>query len=268
MTSFALLPQWVRAGRVLIVGSLVAAGGCLADKGEEADAVVAEQALDAGDSGQAEASLLVATLDGTTLSGLTPAQVAAAASVRLGARFSPPGCATAVTSGDTLTITFDGCTGPRGLRAVDGTLALTYAAAGSGVNVTARATELRIGAVTLSLDATAAYQPLTAGVATLTVDTRGSGVGPWGHEIQHQGQYTATWDGTCASIDGSWSTERDARTRSVDVMLSRCASACATGSVTRTTRDGRTLTLTLSGSVATWTSSTGRSGTVAQRCDR
>lgn len=268
MTSFASLPKLVRTHGVLFVGSLVAAAGCIADKAEEADAVVAEQALDSGDSGQAEASLLVATLDGTTTAGLTPAQVAAAASVRLSARFSPSGCATAAVTGDTLTLTFAGCTGPRGLRAVNGTLALTYAAAGTGLTVAAKATDLQIGAVTLSLDATASYQPLTAGVATLAVDTRGSGVGPWGHEVSHQGQYTATWDGTCASIDGSWSTERDARTRTLDVMLSRCATACATGEVTRTTRDGRTLTLSLSGTVATWTSSTGRSGTVAQRCDR
>ncbi|HRC56340.1 MAG TPA: hypothetical protein PKU97_10475 [Kofleriaceae bacterium] len=259
-----------RYGGVLLLAATLGAG-CAANQDDD-DVSAAELALDTGDGGQAEASLLTAALDGqilgTSLAQATAPEVLAAINARLSTRFVPAGCATAVTSGTTLTVTFAGCTGPRGLRSVEGTLALTVASTSpTAIQLTAKAERLQLGNTELSLDASATYAS-GAGGGSLTVDTRSGGVGPLGHALEHTGQYVATWTADCASIDGAWSTALDGRQRSVVVDLSRCTATCATGNITRTTRDGRELHLTLDGTSATWTSSTGRTGTLPLRCGR
>jgi hypothetical protein len=242
---------------------------CMSQDDDDDDSAVAELALDTGDAGQSEGALLAAAVDGQVLGAqATPAEVVNAINTRLTARFSPAGCATATTAGPSLTVAFASCTGPRGLRTVNGTLLLTVTSANATeVALTAKAERFQIGGAELSLDASARYLRTGTG-ASLTVDSRSGGVGPFGHTLEHTGEYVATWDGECASIDGAWTTARDARQRSVEVDLQRCAAACATGTVTRTTRDGRVITLTLDGTTATWTSSTGRAGTLPLRCGR
>lgn len=259
-----------RAAACLATGLTLATTGCL-DRDDD-DASAAELALDTGDNGQSEAALLAAAVDGLTLGAkaweATPSDVVAAINTRLTTRFTPAGCATATAAGGTLTVAFAGCTGPRGLRSVNGTLLLTVTAAtASEIALTAKAERFQIGAAELSLDASARYA-VSGATASLTVDSRSGGTGPFGHALEHTGQYVATWDGECASIDGAWSTALDGRLRSMDVDLRRCVASCATGTVTRTTRDGRVINLTLDGTSATWTSSTGRTGTLPLRCGR
>jgi hypothetical protein len=250
--------------------SLLAIAGCNGSDDNEGDEIAAELAIDASDSSQAESSLLAAALDGTVLGQIsaTPMEISAAINARLSARFSPTGCATSSASGVALTITFDNCTGPRGLRQVDGTMTLTVTAASlSSIALTAKTTNLQLGEATLSFETSATYA-MRNGTATLAVDSTASGIGPFGHELEHSGDFQSTWDASCTSVEGDWSTARDGRERSLRVDVSRCAGACATGTVTRTTRDGRTITITLDGSVAVWTSTTGRNGTFALRCSR
>jgi hypothetical protein len=251
--------------------SLLAAAGCNRnDDDVEEDSAAAELALDASDSGQAESSLLAASIDGMVLGQISgnTVDVTAAINARLSARFSPAGCVSSTPSGSTLTITFNNCTGPRGLRQVNGTLTLSVTAAtASSISLTAKATDFQIGGATLDLDTSASYA-MSNGAATLTVQTASSGVGPFGHEVAHTGAYSANWDAGCTSIEGDWSTSLDGRARSISVDVTRCSDSCAVGTVTRTTRDGRTITITLDGSVAAWVSSTGRSGSFALRCGR
>lgn len=249
--------------------SALAASGCGADDAED-DSVAAEMALDASESGQAESSLLAASIDGVVLGQISgnTVDVTAAINARLSARFSPAGCVSSTPSGSSLTVTFDNCTGPRGLRQVDGTLTLAVTAAtASSISLTAKATDFQIGGATLDIDTAATYA-LSNGAATLSVESTSSGVGPFGHELAHTAAYDATWDAGCTSVEGEWSTAVDGRSRSTTVDVTRCADSCAVGTVVRTTRDGRTITITLDGSVAVWASSTGRSGTFALRCGR
>jgi hypothetical protein len=262
------------AGVASLFGA-AALGACAADPGDDSDSAVAELAIDAGDSGQAESSLLAASLDGIGLgvgvgqaAPATPADLVAAINARLAARFSPAGCATSTSGAASLTVTFTNCTGPRGLRAVNGTFNLAVTSvSGTSATLTAKATDFQIGAATLNLDLTATYAVSGTGYS-LAVETRSGGVGPFGHALDHSGSYQATWDAGCTNLAGTWSTALDGRTRSINADLRRCVASCATGTVTRTTRDGRTITITLDGSNASWTSSTGRTGTLPLRCGR
>lgn len=271
-TRSSLLSRNLRTAATLSALSLLALGaGCNSDDdGDEEDSAAAELAVDASDSGTAESSLLAASIDGIVLGSIsaTPNEVSAAINARVSARFSPAGCATSSLSGAGLAINFDNCIGPRGMGKVDGTLTLSVTAATlTSISITAKATDLQLGQSTLSFDTTATYA-LANGALTLTVDSTSSGVGPFGHEIEHTGDFTTTWDANCTSVEGDWTTSRDGRERSIHVDVQRCAGSCATGTITRTTRDGRTITITLDGSVAVWASTTGATGSFALRCTR
>jgi hypothetical protein len=273
----SFLPSFARSSRrssLLSCASVAAAvliGACAQDEADS-ESVTAEIALDAGDTGQSESSLLAAAFDGiglgATAAALSPSDITALANARLAARFVPAGCATSTTTSSSLTVRFAGCTGPRGLRSVDGTLTLAITAVTpTSFTATATATDFQIGRATVDLDLKATYAA-TGSSYTLSVESNSTGVGPFGHQLDASGSYLATWDASCTSVNGSWSTALDGRAGSTQVDLRRCVDSCAVGTVTRTTRDGRVITMTLDGNTAAWSSSTGRSGTVLLRCGR
>ncbi len=267
------LSRTVRTATAVSALSLLALGaGCGSDSADDEgeDSVAAEVAVDSADTSTAESSLLAASIDGLVLGQISanPNEVSAAISARFSARFSPAGCATSALSNATLTIDFDNCTGPRGLGHVDGSLELSVTnATATAITLSAKTTDMELGGSTISFDTNATYA-LVDGKLSLAVDSTSSGVGPFGHEVEHEGNFLTTWDLSCSTVEGSWSTTRDGRTGSLDVDVRRCAGSCATGTITRTTRDGRTIEITLDGSVAVWASSTGRNGTFALRCSR
>ncbi len=254
--------------------SLLAVGcGRDDDDGDDSnitDAVAAEQALDASESGQAESSLLAASLDGLVLGQIStaPNEVSASISGRFSARFSPAGCATASVNSSSISVTFDNCTGPRGLRRVDGSLTLAVSeVTPTSITLSTNADDLQINDTVINIDSQSTYA-LQNGALSLTVDSNSSGVGPFGHELEHTAEYQASWDGRCTSVEGQWSTTRNGRTRATDIDVTSCADRCAVGTITHLTRDGREINITLDGSVAVWVSSTGATGEVPQRCGR
>jgi hypothetical protein len=230
--------------------SLLAAGCDSSDDDEnQTDAVAAEQALDASESGQGESALLAASIDGLVLGQIStsPNEVSASISGRFSARFQPAGCATAAVTNSTINVAFDNCAGPRGLERVDGTLTLGVANVTlTSITLTANADDFQINNSVINIDNQSTYA-LQNGALTLTVDSNSSGVGPFGHELAHTAQYQASWDGNCTNIEGQWSTSRDGNTRSTTVDVSRCDGAGAGGTITRVTRDGREIDITLDG---------------------
>jgi hypothetical protein len=255
----------------MIAIAVTAVAGC--KQAADQDSLAAEVSIDSTNVNQAESTLLASAVDGSeTATGLvaaapTPQGVADWITAHAGARYSPAGCATATESGLTVKIVFNQCTGPRGLRQVSGELDLTVSAgAGGAIDIAAHAADLEIGMATISLDSTAVYTA-TSSSQSLDVTTHGSGTGPLGNTISHDGQYTATWDATCVSVEGSWSTEVGAAQRSTTASVMRCADQCPTGTITRDTFAGRTIDITFDGTpVAKWTTSTGRSGTFTLPC--
>ena len=252
---------------MFLLGSMIALTAC--DRGVD-DEEIAEAAASSSGAGQAEASLLASAVDGALAAGVAPATpetVATFIATHAPGRYAPAGCATVTQAGLTVTIAFDQCTGPRGLRQLDGTLALTVApAAGGAVAITAHAVDLSIGRATIDVDATAVYT-VTGADHALDVTTHSAGIGPMGYALVHDGDYTATWDASCGAIDGAWSSARGDASRSTTVSVMRCLDACPTGTVTRTTVRGNTIELTFDGTAtATWSSSAGGSGSFALPC--
>lgn len=230
----------------------------------------AELTADSSSASQAEASLLTATVEGAAVANVAPATAESAAAfiaARAPARYSPSGCVTVTQSGLTVTLDFAQCTGPRGLRQVDGTMSIVVSSGTGGAIVfDASATDLQIGNATLDLNATATYT-VNGTTSSLAVTTATIGIGPLGHDIAHTGDYTATWDANCVSIDGAWTTERGEASRSTTASVMRCLDQCPSGAVTRTTVGSRVIELSFDGTpTARWTSSSGRSGTFALPC--
>ena len=247
---------------------------CARNSGTNVDS--AESAVDSSDSVEAEGNMMMASVDGADMSGLTALtgdQVAAHIAANAPARFSPAGCATASATGSDVKLTLDDCSGPRGLLHVTGELDLTASVALSGtISVHASATALMVNRAVLDIDSDATYA-VSGTTHTLTVQTMGSGTGPRGNDIDHSGQYTIQWDTTsqCGSIAGHWGTELSngsaSADRSNDVNLARCAGGCPTGMLTHHFLGGASLTVTFDGSaVAQWSTSTGKSGTVNLSC--
>lgn len=254
--------------------SLLAGTGCL-HRGDGADTDSAEAAVESAETAESEGNVMMAALDGADMAaGLAPAtsdQIAQRVAANLVARWSPRACATVTQSGSTVSVTLTDCTGPRGLAHVSGHLTLVASVSATGViSVHGTSDDLEVNGASLDLDANAVYSA-TGTSHSIAVSTTSSGVGPRGLEVQHDGDYTITWDTAtqCRSIAGDWSTEIGAATRSTTANLSRCADGCPTGSVVRHTRTGQTITVTFDGQgTAAWSSTSGRSGSVTLACAR
>lgn len=231
------------------------------------DDQVAELAADSTTATSDEASLLSATLDGAMTAGVTADQAAAAIAARATARYNPSGCLVVTQTGTHLSLVFSNCVGPRGLRALDGTLEIDITATPDKVIADATATGFQIGRSTLDIAATATLTG-TATTQTLAVVTHTVGVGGLGFELEHDGDYAVTWDDRCVSIEGAWSSSRGDASRSTTADVTRCIDECPIGTVTRTTVRGNTIEVTFDGSpTASWSSSRGRSGTFRLACE-
>jgi hypothetical protein len=249
----------------LLLGSVGCIGG---DDGSEV--AIAEAAVESTDSADAEGNMMLAVLDGADTSGfasLTANEIAVRIAANVAARWNPRDCAKVTQNGSTITIALTNCTGPRGLAAVNGTLVAEVTRASGAIAVHISSPDLRVNDAQLTFEADATYVA-RATEHELVVSTSGSGVGPRGGTVERTGDYTITLDTAtqCRSIDGSWSTELGDRSRGQTVELRRCADACPTGTVTRS-RTGGMVTVTFDGtSTATWSATTGKSGTIALRC--
>jgi hypothetical protein len=251
---------------VLLGSSLVA---CM-NRGGGTDVDSAESAIDSSDSVGSEGDLMAAAVDGAEVTGLLPVtadQIAIRVAANVAVRWAS-GCAKATQTGANVTITYTDCTGPHGLVHVSGELDVTIAVSGTTITAHGTSSDMQINRANVVIDATATYA-VSGTTKTLTVATNGSGTGPRGNEIEHEGNYTITWDAAsqCRTIAGDWRTDLGVRERSNAVSLSRCAGGCPTGSVTHHFLAGASLTVTFDGTAtAAWSASTGRSGTVALGC--
>jgi hypothetical protein len=268
---------------ITLVGTSLVATACMR-MGAAQDPDSAATALDSEESTEAEGNVMMANVDGADTGGvaadvtgttaqLTVAGVVAAISANVQARWNPSGCATVTANGADVAIKYNDCTGPHGLVHVTGELDLVVTiTAANQVQVVATANGLQVNQAVLDVDATGTYS-VTATEHVLTVMTMGEGTGPRGTNIDHQGNYTLSWDPTdeCHTIQGQWSTDFSAgsasASRSNTVDLSRCGDGCPTGNMTHHFLFGATLTVTFDGTnVASWSTSTGASGTVNLSC--
>jgi hypothetical protein len=257
--------------KFLILVLALGTGACM-QRGGDGDLATAKLAVDSSDSTEAEGNMMMATVDGADMTGaaaLTADQVAVRIAANVALRWNPSGCAVVQQSGASITITYNDCTGPRGLVHVSGTLDVVVSVSSDGsIGLHGTSDDLTVNGASLVVDAEATYS-ISATEHTLTVHTTGSGVGAFGNTIDHEGDYTLTWDTAtaCGRITGDWSTEIGTRERATQADVARCAGGCPTGSITHEFRAGATVTVTFDGTAtASWTTSTGRSGTFALAC--
>ncbi|HEY3806018.1 MAG TPA: hypothetical protein VGL61_25595 [Kofleriaceae bacterium] len=259
---------------VLLVLSTSSLIGCMrggSSDGEDS----APAAVDSEEAVSSESDLLIANVDGASPAGMAApdaATVSATITANVTARWAG-NCATAVQNGANITITYNDCSGPRGLVHVTGELDLTISiGANAAIDVHATSTDLEVNGATLDFTADGVFT--TSGtMESLAVTANGTGTGPFGNSIDHNGAYTVTWDPstTCRSIDGSWSTDFSSpvataeRANTVD--LTRCGTSCPTGTLTHKFLGGASLSLTFDGTAtAKWALSTGASGSVLLGC--
>jgi len=261
---------------LVLLSSLTAVGCMKSDGGSSLDS--AADAVDSSDSVAAEGNVMMAFTDGAdgqSLTAIDAPTVIANMKTNIPLRWQcvAQGTATVSQSGNDITVTLNDCTGPRGLLHVTGTIDLVVTVDPSGViTVQGTATDLQVNSATLSFDSTATYGVIGTS-HTLTVQSQGTGTGPRGTEIDHNGDYTISWDtaSQCGSINGQWSTDFSTTTASASrsnmVDISACVGGCPTGSLVHKFLGNQSLTITFDGSnVATWSLSTGKSGTVNLAC--
>lgn len=255
---------------LVLLGSSLLVCAC-ADRGAE-DLDSADRAIDSADSTESEGNVMMGAVDGADTQGLaalTGVDVAVRIAANASLRWNPTGCAKITRSDAEVSIAFTDCSGPRGLAHVTGTLALAVSVSTTGaITVHGTSSDLQVNRAHLVVDATAIYSVSGSG-HTLTVETSGSGTGPRGNAVEHDGSYTIEWDPStqCRSITGRWQTEIGSRERSNDVDIERCGAGCPTGTITHHFLAGASLTVTFDGTAtAQWTASTGATGTTQLSC--
>lgn len=234
------------------------------------DGATVSAALDSSDDTSSESALMMASVDSTETAS-TANDAAATAATSAKTWYQPSTCVTATAVANVVTYKLDDCTGPWGLVHVTGTVVVTYTKAADGIHAAASATGLQVNGGTMDVNAQAVYS-VSGTQKTLTVTTDGAGTGPRGTAIARNGAYTLSWDEAtmCGALDGAWSTVIGGATWSTSIAgYKQCKGACPTaGTLTHTGGLSHvTVTVTFDGSAdAKWTSSRGRSGTIALFC--
>lgn len=253
--------------------SLISLGACAQKGGLDLDSAASQ--IDQSESVEAESNVMMSATDGASAAGLlapTADQVAARIAANITTRFGA--CATATATGANVAAQFTDCSGPYHLAHLTGELdlAVSIDATSGAIDVHGTATGMQVNRATLDIDTTATYT-IAGDTRTIVVHTDGSGVGPRGNDVEHVGDYTATWNPTtqCHTINGHWQTDISnttiAKERSNDVDLERCAQGCPTGTVTHHFFGGASLTVTFDGTAtAQWSTSRGGSGTITLQC--
>jgi hypothetical protein len=252
--------------------SAIALSGCGLRERGDLEVEAAESTVDSSITGEGEAALLADALEDdevATVAALDPEQAAARIAARAGRRLEPAGCAVGVAEGSLVTLTYDDCVGPRGLVHATGVLTIAVSLDALGALVfDAHAEDFELNRAVFDIDSRATFEIAAGGARRLAVATAGTGVGPMGRELERTGDYVATWDDACVRLDGAWATRRGELSRSTEVSLERCRDACAVGTVTRDTFDGRRIEIVFDGTSTVAWSGPRRSGTFEIDCGR
>lgn len=236
------------------------------------DLAAAEDADEAADVTSAESALTSSLSDELAQpQSATPEDLATDAATRVGMNLQPEGCLTTTVTGNTVKYVFDDCSGPYGLVHVTGTVTAVYGwGQGGVVKVTLTGSGVKVNQATLDLAATVSASQ-AGSVKRAEVTTSADGTGKRGVTVHREGSYTITFDQAtnCVTVDGAWSTAAARGATTTVSGYARCQGQCpkAGGTIVHTTVRDVTITLTYDGSAsAAWSTSGGKSGTVALQC--
>jgi hypothetical protein len=153
---------------------------------------------------------------------------------------------------------------------VTGTATVVYSMLGSMLHAVLTSTGLKVNGATANLNATGDFSMVNS-TKTATITTTTAATGQRGTAIQRGGSYTASWDSTCMSLDGSWMTTVLGHTWSTVVAnFKKCMGQCPAAGGVITYTGGLTnvtTTVTLDGTgTAKWATSRGSSGSIDLLC--
>jgi hypothetical protein len=248
------------------LGLLAGCGG--ADPNSDAASV--SGALDSSDQTANDSAMMLATTSGTE-SAASSNEAATMAGAQSKTFWQPSTCLTATQQLNIVTYKLNDCTGPYGLVHVTGTVVVTYTKDAAGIHADAVANGLAVNGATMNLDSQAVYS-VNGTAKKLVVTTAGSGTGALGNSITRAGSYTLQWDDAsqCGALDGAWSTKIGADTWSTSIIgYAQCKAHCpSSGTLSHTGGISKvTITVTFDGSAdAKWSTSRGKSGTIALFC--
>jgi hypothetical protein len=261
---------------LLCLGAACAPGsGCgggpqtqtIAEDDSQAIAESAALSVAAAEQDAALASVAVEPLDAQSIGS---GDAAASAAARATSGFTPASCVTVSSARNVVTYVLASCTGPYGLGHVSGTLTATYTPQpGGALKVDLAATGLSVNSATVDVTASALVTDV-ASKRTVTVTSASRAVAARGGTVTHAGNYTASWDGTCLSLGGTFTTTVGIASWTTAIADYRhCSGKCpdASGTVTVTGTAGRTITISYtSGGTALVVSSTGKQGMIRLDC--
>lgn len=241
---------------LLFVLPLFACGGAQDDGETAADSAEAASVT------SALTATVTAPVSATDVTGASAARSAAGATQH----FQPAGCATAVVNQNVVTYTLKGCSGPYGLAQVSGTVTATFTG-GVGTKVDLAGQGVSANRSTLTLAASATITG-PEGMRTAQVSSTTSATGPNGRTVNHSGAYTASWDGMCLGLAGSFTTASAGQSFATSfTSYKRCQGGCPSGSISIMRSGGASVTVTYSGgTTAEVSTGAGRSGTLTLAC--
>lgn len=208
------------------------------DNDDEANAAVAS-ANQAG----TESAILVAGLDSADPMADAPTN-ATNAEAAAETWFQPSDCVTAIAEGSTITYNLDDCSGPYGLTGLNGQVVGTFSVSSGTLTYQVTSTDLEAGLGAITLQATAELD--TAG--NMSVTTSGGGVGPNGTAITRAGMFDVSWDDSCTTLDGNWTTTIGDAAWATNVSnYERCNGGCPSdgASITYTGQGDKAVVLTI-----------------------
>jgi hypothetical protein len=218
---------------------------------------------------------LFAAIAGKLTAAATTGPAAANDAATITTLFMPQGCVTAQTAVNTVTYTLNKCTGPYGLLKLDGTITATFAPMPGGkIQVELSAKAFKISTVSVDVLATAV---ITTGVTqnSAVVTSSSNATNARGDVATHSGNYTAGWDPSCLTLNGTFTTSivtsQGATAWTTQISnFHQCSGMCpdANGSVTVTGAKGDTVTVHYSnGGTAEVTTSSGTTSMILLACN-
>lgn len=152
--------------------------------------------------------------------------------------FSPAGCAHATASGATVSYAFSDCTGPEGMRTINGQMTVTLADDNGQLRVTATSNALQVNGKPFFVDSvstlTSSGNQRTASVISHSRDPN--------QADSRQAQFTVSWSegSNCVQVDGQDTTTRGNLSATGTLAgYQRCTARCPTaGKMTVSNTDG------------------------------
>lgn len=175
-------------------------------------------------------------------------------------------CVEVSSTGSQVLIEFEGCSGQWGVVALSGTLQANYQLDGVDDLFATLQVDVEANYAQISFEASVGYAAVGAS-QSLSVTSKGRGVGYRGAELGHTSDYVVTVADSCLSVDGKFSGSGRYDWSTVISGYQACTGACpAPGGMVTRSGPVRTVKLSFDGSgTAAW-STDNRSGSLSLAC--